>query len=66
MPLNQPSHHGSVAERSVRQIYFPDGAWESKLGTETSADSRHRIVRVRVCQVIASSREAKMLGREER
>ena len=66
MPLNQPSHHGAVEAKSVRQTYFPESVSVNKLGTETCADSNERIVRVRVCQVIASSRELKMLGREER
>lgn len=68
IPWNHSCHHGDVDCKSVRQMYFPlpVGEGRSREGTEASALAGSRIVRVRMCHWIASSREEKMLGREER
>ncbi|KAI6875865.1 hypothetical protein KC323_g70 [Hortaea werneckii] len=66
MPLNQSSHQGAVALRSVRQVYFPKGVWMRSEGTEASALRLSRTVRERRCHWIASSTEPNILGRLER
>lgn len=65
--MNQDSHQGAVAERSVSQVKSPpDSDLVRREGTLTSALSRQRIVRVRVCHSIASSTPVNELGRFER